>query len=52
MNWKRCFVMTCSLTLVGCGSAADTSMPAASTSGAAAVTADANLVTLDLPGMT
>ncbi len=48
MNWKRCFVMTCSLTLVGCGSAADTSTPAATT----AVTADVNLVTLDLPGMT
>ena len=52
MNWKRCFVMSASLALVGCGSAADPSTPAASTSGAAAATADVNLVTLDLPGMT
>ncbi len=53
MNWKRCFVITCSLALVGCGSAADTSndvstSPAPPSSESAAL----NMVTLKLPGMT
>jgi len=62
MNWKRCFVMSCSLALVGCGSAVETSKvetgsevsstPAAPTSETATETANVTLVTLDLPGMT
>ncbi len=66
MNWKRCFVMSCSLALVGCGSAvetsnqvsstpaAPTSEPATSESVAETVAEPTNvtLVTLELPGMT
>lgn len=56
MNWKpslaRCFVVSCGLALVGCGSAADSGSEVVTQPIAGAVDANVTLVSLELPGMT